>query len=103
MFYEIQQFSVCLSRFLKSKVALLQTELEAGKNLNDTLEKENMKQTKKIKKLTTQADKSTCKIETLEASLKMLQEKHAAVERDLKVTIDSCELLMISSTTCFIG
>jgi TolA-binding protein len=66
----------------------LQTELEAGKNLNDTLEKENTKQSKKIKKLTTQVDKSNIKIETLESSLKSLQEQHMAVEASLKVKIE---------------
>lgn len=78
----------CLYRFLKSKVALLQTELEAGKNLNDTLEKENVKHVKKIKKLTTQIDKSTDKVVTLETSLKSLQDKYAVAEQSLKVSID---------------
>lgn len=73
---------------MKSKVALLQTELEAGKNLNDALEKENLKHVKKIKKLTTQADKSSSKIQSLESSLKCLQEKHEIVQQSLKVTID---------------
>lgn len=72
-------------RFLKSKVALLQTELEAGKNLNDTLEKENAKHVKKIKKLATLNDKATSKIDSLEASLKALQEKNEAAEQNLKV------------------
>lgn len=73
---------------MKSKVALLQTELEAGKSLNETVERENSKNIKKIKKLTTQVDKSTSKIESLESSLKTLQEKHAIAEQSLKVTID---------------
>jgi hypothetical protein len=66
----------------------LQTELEAGKRLNDTLEKENTKQLKKIKKLTMQTDKSNIKIETLESSLKSLQEQHMIAEASLKVKIE---------------
>ena len=76
-----------LFRFLKSKVALLQTELEAGKNLNDTLEKENTKHLKKIKKLTTQHDKSMSTINSLESSLKTQREKQEVSEQNLKVTI----------------
>lgn len=71
---------------MKSKVALLQTELEAGKSLNDILEKENAKHLKKIKKITTQADKTANKIETLETSLKTLQEKQEIAQQSLKVT-----------------
>lgn len=67
---------------------MLQTELEAGKSLNETVEKENSKNAKKIKKLTTQVEKSTSKIESLESSLKNLQEKHMIAEQSLKVTID---------------
>lgn len=72
-------------RFLKSKVAILQTELEAGKNLNDTLEKENTKNTRKIKKLQTHVDKSNAKIDSLESSLKSFQEKTTSADETLKV------------------
>lgn len=68
-------------------MALLQTELEAGKSLNDILEKENAKHLKKIKKFTTQADKTASKIETLESSLKTLHEKQATALQEIKVTI----------------
>lgn len=74
-------------RFLKSKVAILQTELDAGKNLNDMLDKENGKSLKKIKKLTTQQEKTCSKIDTMEITLKTLQEKHAVAEQGLKVII----------------
>ncbi|KAL7048264.1 hypothetical protein ACKWTF_003292 [Chironomus riparius] len=73
-----------LLKFLKSKVAMLQTELEANKNLNDTLEKENVKQSKKIKKLTGLMDKANIKIESQESSLNSLQEKNACAEQGLK-------------------
>lgn len=94
-FLEVYNFWLCFTilffkstrRFLKSKVALLQTELEAGKCLNETLERENSKNIKKVKKLTVQSDKSTSKIESLESSLKSLQEKQAIAEQSLKVTI----------------
>lgn len=66
---------------------MLQTELEANKNLNDTLEKENVKQSKKIKKLTGLMDKANIKIESLESSLTSLQEKNASAEQGLKVKI----------------
>jgi glycine cleavage system regulatory protein len=66
---------------------MLQTELEANKNLNDTLEKENVKQSKKIKKLTGLMDKANIKIESLESSLNSLQEKNASAEQGLKVKI----------------
>lgn len=79
---------------MKSKVAILQTELEAGKNLSDTLEKENAKNTKKVKKLQTQVDKSNAKIETLETSLKTLEEKHKAAEETLKVRIKHFFLIL---------
>jgi hypothetical protein len=38
-----------------------------------------------VKKLQTQVDKSNVKIETLETSLKTLEEKHASAEETLKV------------------
>jgi len=66
---------------------MLQTELEANKNLNDTLEKENVKQSKKIKKLTGLMDKANIKIESLESSLNSLQEKNASAEQGLNVKI----------------
>lgn len=72
-------------RFLKSKVAILQTELEAGKNLNDTLEKENTKNTRKIKKLQSNVDKSNAKIDSLESSLKSIEEKYTSADETLKV------------------
>ena len=66
-------------------MAILQTELEAGKNLNDTLEKENTKNTRKIKKLQSNVDKSNAKIDSLESSLKSLQDKYASADETLKV------------------
>lgn len=69
-------------------MALLQTELETGKHLNDSLEKENSKKSKKVKKLTGQLDKANVKIESLETSLKALQEKNAGIEESLKVKIE---------------
>lgn len=80
-----EQIKTTRCRFLKSKVALLQTELEAGKNLNDTLERENTKHAKKIKKLALQADKATAKITSLESTLKATQESFGAAEQGLKV------------------
>jgi septal ring factor EnvC (AmiA/AmiB activator) len=80
-----EQIKSSACRFLKSKVALLQTELEAGKSLNDTLEKENAKHAKKIKKLALQADKTTGKITSLESTLKATQESFESAERGLKV------------------
>lgn len=77
-----------LLKFLKAKVTLLQTELEASKNMNDILEKENNKFMKKIKKFTVQNDKASSRIDTLESSLKSLQEKNAVDELTLKVDID---------------
>ncbi|KAG5677311.1 hypothetical protein PVAND_007080 [Polypedilum vanderplanki] len=73
-----------LLKFLKSKVVLLQTELENTQRHNDTLEKENTKQSKKVKKLTGQLDKANSKLESLESSLKSLQEKNAEHEQSLK-------------------
>lgn len=70
---------------MKSKVALLQTELEAGKNLNDTLERENSKLQKRMKKLTIQDEKSKSRIESLETSLKALNDRQEINENDLRV------------------
>jgi predicted nuclease with TOPRIM domain len=67
---------------------LLQTELEAGKSLNENLEKENAKHVKKIKKLSIQVEKFTSKSDSLEAALKTLQEKQTIDEQSLKVAID---------------
>lgn len=67
----------------------MQTELDVGKNLNDMLDKENGKNLKKIKKLTAQQEKSCSKIDAMEITLKMLQEKHAVAEQGLKVIIQS--------------
>lgn len=66
-------------------MVLLQTELEAGKSQSENLEKENSRFLKKIKKLSTQNDKSSSRIDTLESSLKSLQDKNAANELALKV------------------
>lgn len=55
--------------------------------MNDMLDKENGKSLKKIKKLTTQQEKTCSKIDTMEITLKMLQEKHAVAEQGLKVII----------------
>lgn len=74
-------------RFLKSKVALLQTELEAGKNLNDTLEKENSKFQKRLKKLTLQDEKSKSRIDSLENLVKSLQEKMEISEQNSRVNM----------------
>lgn len=73
------------SRFLKSKVVLLQTELEAGKILSDTLEKENAKHLKKIKKLNAQVDKSSDIKNSLENALTALKEKQEIMGQNLKV------------------
>ncbi|CRL03066.1 CLUMA_CG016634, isoform A [Clunio marinus] len=73
-----------LLKFLKSKVALLQSELEVSKSLNDTLERENAKNVKKIKKLNTQVTKSASKIESLETTLRNIQEKQEVAEQNLK-------------------
>lgn len=64
---------------------MLQTELEAGKNLNDTLERENSKIHKKMKKLTIHDEKSKSRIESLESTIKMLNEKQEINENDLRV------------------
>lgn len=72
-------------RFLKTKVAVLSTELEAGKNLNDTFEKENAKHLRKIKKLTAQVDKSLDLKNSLESALQNLKEKQEKSEQHLKV------------------
>lgn len=66
-------------------MVLLQTELEAGKNLNDTLEKENAKQLKKIRKLNQKVDKSMDTKNSLEIALKTLTGKLENMEQDLKV------------------
>lgn len=80
------QFNIKINcRFLKSKVAILQTELEMSKKANDSLEKENSKNAKKISKFQSQIDKSNSKIISLESALKNLQDEHVATKEDLKV------------------
>lgn len=66
---------------------MLQTELEAGRNLNETLERENSKLQKKMKKLTIQDEKSKSRIETLENSVKALNERQDINENDLRVRV----------------
>lgn len=66
-------------------MALLQTELEASKSINDALEKENSKHLKKLKKFKSSLDKSANKVETLEALVKNMQEKLQISETNLKV------------------
>lgn len=81
----ILSFLPLFSRFLKSKVALLQTELEAGKNLNDTIEKENAKHLKKIKKLSSQVDKLTEYKTSMESTLTSLKQKQESCEQNMRV------------------
>lgn len=56
--------------------------------MNENLEKDNVKHLKKIKKFTTQVDKLTTKSDSLESTLKTLQEKQTIDEQSLKVAID---------------
>lgn len=63
---------------------MLQTELEGAKNLNDTLEKENSKCSKKLKKLTSCIDKANIRIDSLESQVKETQEQFAEAEQNLK-------------------
>lgn len=66
-------------------MAILHTELEAGKVHQDSLQKENVKHIKKVKKLITQQEVSTSKVSVLDGLVKSLKEKYENVEATLKV------------------
>lgn len=67
-------------------MAILQTELETGKNFQESLQKENLKHIKKVKKLITQQDISTTKTSLLDNLVKSLKEKCEIMESTLKVS-----------------
>lgn len=63
----------------------MQTELDAAKTLNQQLEKDNEKQEKRIKKMTSQLDKYNKKIEAIEANNCKLEEKICNLQNELQV------------------
>lgn len=76
----------------------MQTELDAAKTLNQQLEKDNEKQEKRIKKMTSQLDKYNKKIEAIEANNCKLEEKICNLQNELQVIYFFNDLFFVLSS-----